>query len=110
MCQHQTLYYQENTGYVVKCLTCDKIQVGFNVLSATFDRAGFQKFRQQVLKTHNSRQEGMNRNVKSILIPTPCEGLNLLLSVSELEILYKILEEADNEMKAQELIKEFATS
>lgn len=110
MCQHQTLYYQENTGYVLKCQSCNKIQVGFNVLSATFDRAGFQKFRQQVVKTHDGRQEGMNRDVKSILIPTPCEGLNLLLSVGELELLYKILEEADSEMKAQELINEFSTS
>jgi hypothetical protein len=84
--------------------------MGFNFLTATFDRAGFKKFCRQVIKTNDSTQEVMNRSVKSILIPTPCKGLNLLLSVSELEVLYKILEEADNEMKAQELIKEFATS
>lgn len=110
MCQHQTLYYQENIGFIVKCQTCDKIQVGFNVLSATFDKVGFEKFRLQVAKSHEAKQEGMSRSIKAILIPTPCEGLNLLLTVAELDLLFSMLEYADNEMKAQEIIKEFAAS
>jgi hypothetical protein len=107
MCQHQTLYYQENIGYVINCQSCNKIQVGFNILSATFDKIGFQKFRDQVLKANNNKQEGINSSVKSVFIPTPCEGLNLLLTVTELELLLTMLEHADNEMKAQEIIKEF---
>lgn len=106
MCQHKTLYHKDNIGYVVQCVTCNKIQVAFNVMAITFDEVGFEQFRKNIEKTFCERQPGINPQVKCILIPSPCEGMNLLLSVSELELLHTILEEADNEMKALSMIQQ----
>jgi hypothetical protein len=107
MCQHQALYHKENTGYVVKCPSCNKIQIGYGIVSITFDVTGFENFRYNIENTFCRRQPEMDRHVKSVVIPSPCEGINLLLSLEELETLHCILEEADNEMKALCLINEF---
>jgi hypothetical protein len=107
MCHYQTWFHKDDMGYVVQCAGCKKIQVGFNIIAVTFSHADFESFRKAILKTYTSRQHGVNENIKSILIPSPCEGLNLLLSANELKALHCMLEEADNEMKAQNLLNVF---
>ncbi len=45
--------------------------------------------------------------VRSIMIPSPCQGIQLLLSANELSEFSSMLEEADTELQSLELIKLF---
>ncbi len=45
--------------------------------------------------------------VRSIMIPSPCQGIQLLLSYNELNEFSAMLEEADIELQSLEMIKLF---
>src|SRR5687768_15005602 len=45
MCQYQTLYHDDSTGYVVRCQECEKIQLGYGNVMITFSRSDFEDFR-----------------------------------------------------------------
>lgn len=107
MCSYKTWYYEEQTGYVIACGKCRKIQAGFGNVMLTFLPAAFDNFRKQIGKVYERRQVPANTVVKSIMIPTPCEGLTLLLNGQELEELYAMLEGADSEMRAEQLLQLF---
>ena len=44
---------------------------------------------------------------KSIIIPTPCEGLKLFLSHRELQELHNMLDAADSEWRSQQMLQLF---
>jgi hypothetical protein len=109
MCRHETLYHDDRTGYVVRCCECEKIQVGFNNVVITFNVEEFSSFRSWLLRIKNECQPGQNDKLRSIVIPTPCDGMKLLLSLRELNEFNIMLETADSELRSLELIKLFET-
>jgi hypothetical protein len=46
-------------------------------------------------------------NVRCVVLPTPCSNIHSFLSERELRLLHDMLQEADNEIKAQEMIRLF---
>lgn len=46
-------------------------------------------------------------NVRCVVLPTPCSTIHSFLSERELFLLHHMLQEADNEIKAHELISLF---
>lgn len=46
-------------------------------------------------------------NIRCVVLPTPCSTIHSFLSERELHLLHGMLQEADNEIKAQELISLF---
>jgi hypothetical protein len=107
MCQFHTWFHDAEAGYVTECLHCQKIQVCFGNIVATFRYEQFDQLRTYVGYVWESYQPLQNNNAKSVVLQTPCEGLHILLTERELNQLYLMLEHADNERTAKQLISLF---
>lgn len=107
MCSYQTLFHDDNTGYAVRCKACEKIQLGFGNLMLTMDENEFDSFRILVKTTLDEQSIEMKESVRCIVIPTPCEGIKLLLSRRELHLLDRMVEDADTELKSVCLLELF---
>ena len=110
MCSYQTLYHSDKSGYIIRCEECEKIQLAYSNLVITFERADFAIFRTWILKIRNERGQPLTGSpvTRSIMIPSPCQGIQLLLSYNELNELCSMLEEADTELQSLDLLKLFA--
>jgi hypothetical protein len=107
MCSYQTLFHDDNTGYVVRCNECEKIQLGFGNLMLTVDTEEFDSFRRLLKKIMGEQVSVPTETIRNIVIPTPCEGVKLLLSLRELREFDHMLEEADTELQSCGLLKLF---
>lgn len=110
MCHYQTLYHDDTTGYIVRCPECEKIQVGYNNLVITFSTEDLESFCWWIKKIKDDCDPAQNERLRSIVIPTPCEGIKLLLSLRELNDFHAMLESADSELRSLALIKLFEAS
>lgn len=110
MCQYQTLFHHAETGYVIRCTACDRIQVGFANLLLTFREEDLALFLRWINRIREEQQPGLNPVIRSIIIPSPCEGVSLLLNLKELESLINMMEIADSELKTLQLIQLFGES
>jgi hypothetical protein len=106
MCQFQSLYFDDD-GYVVRCKQCDHYQIAFGSTMLTLAQKDFETICQIV--KHKCAEENFEfaGHAKCIIIPTPSGGVHLLLTKEEANRFNDILEEADNEAKAQCLISLF---
>jgi hypothetical protein len=107
MCNQQTLFHDDRIGYVVRCNECAKLQIGFGNLMLTFHEEDFESFRKWILKIKAEQQPQQNKACRCIIIPTPCEGMKLLLSKNELNDFSYMLETADTELQSLALLKLF---
>lgn len=107
MCHYQTLYHNDNTGYVVRCPECEKIQLGYGNLMVTFGRSDFDDFRWWLRKIKEEQSPAQSPTLRCIVIPTPCDGMKLLLSMRELRDFDAMLEAADSELRSLELLRLF---
>jgi hypothetical protein len=107
MCHYQTLFHHENTGYIIRCTQCQQFQIGFGSVIISMDETEFGYFCEWVARTKTEQTPMQDPFLKSLVIPTPCEGLKLFLSQRELNELNEMLETADNEWKSTELLKLF---
>jgi hypothetical protein len=108
MCHYQTLYYHESIGYVIRCVQCDKIQLSFGNFVIGLEPVEFTHFCEWIAHVKAGQQPAENPMLKTLMIPTPCEGLQLFLSYRELGELHEMLETADTELKSSELLKLFS--
>jgi hypothetical protein len=107
MCHYQTLYHNDKTGYAIRCTACERIQVAYSNLVMTFNTEDFDTFRHWIKKVKDEQPEHQNPAVRCIMIPAPCQGIQLLLSYIELEELAELLEFADIELQSLHLINLF---
>jgi hypothetical protein len=107
MCHYQTLYHNEKTGYAVRCTECEKIQVAFGNLVMTFNREDFNDFRFWIKKISGNQLAHNNPAIRCIMVASPCQGIQLLLSAAELAELVTLLECADTELQSLHLISLF---
>lgn len=106
MCHFKNCYTGEN-GYIVRCEDCQHFQVGFGTTVLTLNAYDFQAFLGIVTYKKENYQPGKDPHVRTIVLPTPCSTVHLIFSDSELNDLHAMLQEADTEIKAQELIELF---
>ena len=104
MCNYKTWYYEEKTGYVIECDKCKKMQVGFGTVQLTFNEEDFTSFRKYLEDFNKGNDTFTKPGIKNFFIPTSCAGVSLLLNKRELDDLNNMLDHADNEMRAAELI------
>jgi hypothetical protein len=107
MCSYQTLFHDDNLGYVVKCCDCEKIQIGYGNIMLTVNMQGFSAFHQWLKQIKDEQDPSLKETVRCIAVPTPCEGVKLLLSLRELIEFDAMLEEADTELRSSGLLKLF---
>jgi hypothetical protein len=105
MCNYQTLYYDDECGYVVLCRGCDSIQVAFGNVLLTWNRPDFYDFYNFIKRMFNETPiDPAVINRKSLAIPVPCEGVRVLLSPRELQQLHNMLDAAETELQSQQLM------
>lgn len=107
MCNYKTWFHNADCGYVVECEQCNKLQVAFGNIAITLSMQEYENFRQYLLHVITGREYTGNAKVKSIMLHTPAQGISFLLSEDELIGLQQMIEYADNEMKAESLLKLF---
>jgi hypothetical protein len=108
MCHYQTLYHDADKGYVVHCLLCDHLQVAFGNVALTLCRDEFYWFQHSMNLLHGDlTRENKTSAQKNITVPTPCDGIMLLLTYKELETLNHMLDAAETELKSQQLLSLF---
>jgi len=104
MCRYQTLYHNDKTGYAIRCTECERIQIAYSNLVMTFNTEDFDAFSYWIKKVKDEQSEHQNPNVRCIMIPAPCQGIQLLLSYIELEEMTNLLEVADTELRSLHLL------
>lgn len=108
MCQYQTLYYDDKVGYVIRCVHCENFQIGFGNVLVNLHKSDFADFCAWIKGCKAEHQGVEESTIKSIIIPTPCDGLKLFLSHRELSELHRMLDTADSEWRSQEMMKLFS--
>ena len=105
MCNYQTLFYDDESGYVILCRGCDSIQVAFGNILLTWNRTDFYDFFQFVKRMIGETPiDPATINKKTLDIPVPCEGVRILLSPRELQQLHNMLDSAETELQSQQLM------
>jgi hypothetical protein len=107
MCRYQALYHNDRIGYAIRCEECARIQVVYGNLVITFERNDFETFHAWIKKIRANQREPALPAVRSIMISSPCQGIQLLLSYNELNDLCVMLDETDTELQSLELLKLF---
>ena len=107
MCSYQTLFHENKCGYVIRCVGCANIQVTFGNFIITFAKPDFNQFVQMVKKLRDQHEHSADTSAKTIIVPTPCEGMRLLFIYRELNDLDIMLDAADSELQTLELIDLF---
>ena len=103
MCEYLSLYFGD-IGYVVRCKQCGLYQLAFMCIVITLTKQDFFAFCGIVKRKYEEANYAHSENSKCIIIQTPAEGISFLLTKNEVKRFTEILEEADNEEKAQCLI------
>jgi hypothetical protein len=84
--------------------------MSYGNLFVTFKTEEFDTFRWWLKKIKDNVQPGQNERLRSLVIPTPCEGVKLLLSSRELDEFNTMMDQADSELQSLEMIKLFAAA
>lgn len=108
MCNFKNWYYDDN-GYVVQCLACNFYRMGFGSTLLTLTEKDYQFFFKLVCNTKEAHIAMHDVGIKCILLPTPCKSIHIMLNETELNELYSMMQEADIEMKTQQLLDLFST-
>lgn len=106
MCQFTSWYFDDN-GYVIECKDCAHFRVCFGNVVLTLDHAAFKALFAWVCLRKETHTSLCDVHTKSILIATPCSSIQLMLSECELNELYNMLQQADTEMRIQQLLDLF---
>lgn len=105
MCSYQTLFYDDESGYVVLCQGCNSIQVAFGNILLTWSRPDFYDFYTFIKRMFQETPIDVAAiNRKTLAIPVPCDGVRVLLSTRELQQLHHMLDMAETELQSQQLM------
>ena len=106
MCQFKS-WYVDGNGYVVNCENCKYFQVCFGTTMLTLSAEDYQVFALLVTRKKEDHVPMHDPNIRCVVLPTPGANIHFLLTENELELLYNMLQEVDNEMKTRQLIELF---
>jgi hypothetical protein len=106
MCIFQSLYFG-NDGYVVHCKECNHYQLTYMSTMLTLTECDFQSLYTNVKYKCAEADYSLAEHSKTVIIQTPTQGVGIFLIRFETVRFSEILEEADNESKAQALIRLF---
>lgn len=105
-CKFQTLYSGED-GYVVRCRECRNYQLAYLCVMITIGATEFQAFCRTVQQHYLDSLSLQSDDCKCVVIETSAANTCFIFSRREIKRFAQLLEEADNEEKAQELLELF---
>ncbi|HVU57582.1 MAG TPA: DUF6686 family protein [Puia sp.] len=106
MCHFKTWFFDEH-GYIVSCEHCNHFQVCFGTTMLTLSPGDYEVLVRMVAQKKEDHVTMHDPNVRCVVLPTPCSTIHSFLSERELFLLHHMLQEADNEIKAQEIMSLF---
>lgn len=106
VCEFIPLYTGEN-GYVVRCTQCGHYQVAFISTALSLNKKEFTYFCQLVASKCAESCYAFAEHSKCIILETACTGICLVLTWKEVNQLHQILETADAEAQALDLMTLF---
>ncbi|WP_447642072.1 MULTISPECIES: DUF6686 family protein [Chitinophagaceae] len=106
MCDLKPLYVGEE-GYVAYCRHCGYHHVCFGTMLMNLSPMGLGIFTEKLKNMEGESYEVFGYDLKNIVIPIPASGAYMVLTQKEAKRLLAILEEADSEMKAIQLLDLF---
>lgn len=109
-CHYHTLYYDDRTGYVIRCTECENIQIGYGNMVMTFTHCDFVCFKNWVNDMKSEYKSSAAKSFRNIVLPVTCEGIKFVVSVNELIELDVMLDSADSELLSLEMIKMFESN
>jgi hypothetical protein len=102
MCSYKTLHHCEQ-GYVLRCLHCQHLHVGFGTTVQAFTRDQFYEFKAVVEEQYALHRSDRERNRKQVYIATAAKAVTLIYSLRDLERLTELLEKADERLSIEKL-------
>ncbi|MBX3252820.1 MAG: hypothetical protein KF862_01665 [Chitinophagaceae bacterium] len=106
MCEFVKIAGNKN-GYVAQCIHCDGLEIVHGnciIQLAELQWTSFLQYILHVRQTHPNKSS----SIKTIMLDIAAtEFFQMYLTGSELDELHDMLESADNELKAQKLIRSF---
>jgi len=105
MCNYTTWHF-DNNGYIIQCKECDHYQVCFGTSMLRLNQNNFDVL-VNIVKTRYDNLMPVERDVKYIVLPTTTEDVNIIVSEAELLSLHTMLQNADNEIRAQQMLRLF---
>lgn len=106
MCNFKTLYYEEN-GYLIVCEACNHFQLAFLSNLQTLSSWQLHILHKQVKQNVAHYGDIINGTQKCIYLPGPQEGCGMILNRKELQALFELLETAEVNYKAEQLLELF---
>ena len=108
-CNYQTLFFSED-GFVARCKSCGHYHVAFMSFMFVLPEAAFHELYRETAWRVQCKDAGFAETSKSVMIPTHIKSAFIMLTRKELEVFFVMLEEADNECRALQLISLFNNS
>lgn len=106
-CNFQYLF-KGHQGYIVRCNQCRYYQIAFGCVMLTISYEEFNDLYTQVKHQYNNTQLFCSdADTKSIIINTANSNYNIIVSPAEITGLYEMFDQADNEIKALDLLELF---
>jgi hypothetical protein len=106
MCDFKSWYFDDN-GYVIECMECSYLRVCFSSTMLTLKPADYRAFYDLVCWKKETHMPVCDANTKCIVLATSCKSVQVILSEKELTELYDMLQNADVEIRTQELLDLF---
>lgn len=104
MCNFKTLFHSEH-GCAVKCRKCGHIQLAFGTTAMALTVEQFDQFLETIKDLRELHQHTMFPNQKCVNIPTAAKGLVLVYSLSDLELLNKMLDKVREKLEREKLLE-----
>ncbi len=102
-CNYQTLYFSEE-GFVACCKSCGHFHVAFLSFMFVLQQEAYSELYRETCYRMQCPNTQFAENSKSVMIPTHIKSAFIMLTRKELEQFYNMLEAAENEQKALQLI------
>jgi hypothetical protein len=104
MCNYQTLYHS-TCGYVIRCLSCRRMQVAFGTTAISFSVQEFYSF---VEMLRHSEEQALCAGLdyeKVMSLPLPDENVMLVLTAAETCRLSEMLQESRALLEAYQILE-----
>jgi hypothetical protein len=102
-CHYQSLYTGKD-GYVVRCKECGHYQVAYLCVMLTIEKEEFRSFRRKMEQHYKESLSLATDYHKCVIVETAAAGTRFLFSRAEIKRLTEILDEADTEEQAQNML------
>ena len=107
MCNFKSWHFDDN-GYVIECMECSYLRVCFSSTLLTLNKEDYSAFYDLVCWKKESHISMHDENTKCIVLATPCKSVQIILTEKELNDLYHMLQQADTEIRTQQLLDLFS--